>query len=627
MSLLNLGVLAHVDAGKTSLTEHLLYHAGAIDAPGSVDRGTTRTDSLDVERRRGITVRAAVTSFVVGERQINLVDTPGHPDFIAEVERSLTVLDAAVLVVSAVEGVQAQTVVLWRALTRLRVPTLFFVNKIDRAGADVERVETQIRRRLTGAVLPLCVAEQEGTDAVRVEGLGWGGAEIDEVLHGGLRAGGAVPMLCGSAITGAGVAELASVLARLPVPAQVTDIRAPVAGTVFAVDRDGGQRRAWIRLWGGRTGIRDEVGIQGRKGARITQIDVSRPGGLVRATSAGAGEIVAVCGPQAAIGEVIGTPPRRRRHRFAPATLQALVEPVDPAQRVRLWSALAELADEDPLIGLRLDPHAGEAGVHLHGEVQREVIDELLRLRYGVETRWRPSAVICLERPVGTGEAVERIGLDANPYLATIGLRVEPLPVGRGVVFAPGIERGKLPAAFVAATEEGARAGLRHGLSGWAVTDIRITMTESAYLPRQSAMHQKFNKAMSSIAADFRRLAPVVLHAALARARTVVCEPIERFDLDVPEAAFPATAALLGRCAAVTTDSTVADGYLHLRGTVPTARVRELATRLPDLTGGEAVLVATLDHHAPVVVGPPPRRTWRGPDPGDRLTWFRDVPR
>ena len=152
-SALNLGIVAHVDAGKTSLTERLLFEAGAIEAPGSVDAGTTRTDSLDLERRRGITIRAAVTSFALGDVVINLLDTPGHPDFIAEVERSLGVLDAAVLVLSSVEGVQPQTVVIWRALKRIGVPTILFVNKVDRSGADVEGVLDQVRRRLTPYVV------------------------------------------------------------------------------------------------------------------------------------------------------------------------------------------------------------------------------------------------------------------------------------------------------------------------------------------------------------------------------------------------------------------------------------------------------------------------------------------
>ena len=135
MSTLNLGILAHVDAGKTTLTERLLYAAGVIDEVGSVDDGSTQTDTLALERQRGITIKSAVVSFAIGDVTVNLIDTPGHPDFIAEVERVLNVLDGAVLVVSAVEGVQAQTRVLMRTLRRLRIPTLIFVNKIDRGGA------------------------------------------------------------------------------------------------------------------------------------------------------------------------------------------------------------------------------------------------------------------------------------------------------------------------------------------------------------------------------------------------------------------------------------------------------------------------------------------------------------
>src|SRR4026208_354724 len=135
MRTLNLGIVAHVDAGKTSLTERLLYAVGVIDEIGSVDAGNTQTDTMALERQRGITIKSAVVSFAPGDAMVNLIDTPGHPDFIAEVERVLSVLDGAVLVISAVEGVQPQTRILMRALQRLRIPTLMFINKIDRPGA------------------------------------------------------------------------------------------------------------------------------------------------------------------------------------------------------------------------------------------------------------------------------------------------------------------------------------------------------------------------------------------------------------------------------------------------------------------------------------------------------------
>src|SRR5215211_5074111 len=149
MSTLNLGIVAHVDAGKTTLTERLLFAAGVIDEIGRVDDGSTQTDTLTLERQRGITIKAAVVSFVVGDVTVNLIDTPGHPDFIAEVERALQVLDGAVLVLSAVEGVQAQTRVLFRTLQRLGIPTLLYVNKIDRAGARYDGVLREIEDRLT----------------------------------------------------------------------------------------------------------------------------------------------------------------------------------------------------------------------------------------------------------------------------------------------------------------------------------------------------------------------------------------------------------------------------------------------------------------------------------------------
>ncbi len=163
MRTLNLGILAHVDAGRTSLTERLLYAAGVIDRIGRVDDGSTRTDSLALERQRGITIKSAVVSFLIDDITVNLIDTPGHQDFIAEVERSLNLLDGAVLVISAVEGVQARTRVLMRTLRRLRIPTLLFVNKIDRRGAHDGRVLRAVAERLSRAVVPMGAAYGLGT--------------------------------------------------------------------------------------------------------------------------------------------------------------------------------------------------------------------------------------------------------------------------------------------------------------------------------------------------------------------------------------------------------------------------------------------------------------------------------
>lgn len=646
---LNLGIVAHVDAGKTSLTERLLFEAGAIEAPGSVDAGTTRTDSLDLERRRGITIRAAVTSFALDDVVVNLLDTPGHPDFIAEVERSLGVLDAAVLVLSSVEGVQPQTVVIWRALQRIGVPTVMFVNKVDRSGADMEGVLEQVRRRLTPNVVVLAQAHGAGARDPRVTAVpltredvvvalaegddrvldDWAsdrpvsGAAALAALRRGLRTGALTPVLCGSATTGAGLPLLRDALVTLlPRPSPPPHEQ---AATVFAVDRDERGRRAWVRVWSGELRVRDRVAFGAAEPARVTEVAVSSPDGL-RPGVAGAGQIAVVRGPSARIGDAVGRPPSRRVHRFTPASLQALVEPVDPTRRTALYAGLAELADEDPLIDLRLDEVDGEAAVSLHGEVQKEVLAALLEERYGVAVRFLDTSTVCLERVLGVGASGDRIGTGGNPYLAGLGLRVEMAPVGHGVEFSPGVERGNLPPAFVAATEEGVRAGLRQGPHGWEVTDCVVTMTASAYYPRQSRPHQKFDKSMSTVAADFRHLAPVVLAAALNEARTRVCRPVDRFELDLPAPAYPVVTALLGRLGASLLETSTDRGYTRLVGHLPSEVVPDVASRLPDLTGGEGVLVTALDHHAPVR-GQPPRRRRRGPDPLDRAAWFRDVPR
>jgi ribosomal protection tetracycline resistance protein len=208
-----------------------------------------------------------------------------------------------------------------------------------------------------------------------------------------------------------------------------------------------------------------------------------------------------------------------------------------------------------------------------------------------------------------------------------VGLRLEAAPVGHGVEFRPGIEPGRLPPAFVAATEEGVRAALRQGRNGWPVTDCTVTMTSSQYWPRQSRPHQKFDKSISSVAADFRHLAQVVVTAALRRAGTRVCQPVERFDVNLPPHTFDAVTALLGRAGAVIDDTAATGEYLEVSGTLPSARIPQVVAALPDLTGGEAVLTTHFDHYAPVTGEAPPTLPRRGPDPADRDEWFRAVPR
>ncbi|MEU6145661.1 translation factor GTPase family protein [Streptomyces sp. NPDC047081] len=649
---INLGILAHVDAGKTSLTERLLFEAGVVDHIGSVDDGTTRTDSMDLERRRGITIRAAVTSLQIGDVPVNILDTPGHPDFIAEVERSLHVLDAAVLVLSSVEGVQSQTVILWRALRRINVPTLLFINKIDRGGADANRVVEQIRRRLSPATVLLSRATGQGGSDASAEALPFDHpsvvetvADVDDALmqawldgqeiapehvHAAMRravpAGTLFPVFCGSAFTGAGMEDLQHAITTLLEP--VNESGTDRSATVFSVDHDERGRRVWMRLWSGELAVRDTVPVSATKAERVTELRVPGPGGLAVARRAASGDIVAVRGLSTArIGHVIGNPPPRRLPKFPPATMVAALEPVDPTQRGALFTALSILGDEDPLIEPRLDDLDGSARIRIHGEVQKEVVVTVLEERFGVRTVFRDTSVICIERVLGSATAFEEMEKDGNPYLATLGLRLESDAPGSGITFHPGIERGNLPAAFISACEEGVRWALEQGLHGWAVTDCKVTMTASGYCPRQSHAHQSFNKAMSTVGADFRNLAPVVVMSCLEMARTQVCQPIERFELETPESTLRVLMSALGQLGATIESVTDSLGYTRLVGFIPSAHIAELAATLPNITGGEGVLTSQPDHYTPVQGDDVPTRPRSGTDPRERALWFQAMPR
>jgi ribosomal protection tetracycline resistance protein len=303
-----------------------------------------------------------------------------------------------------------------------------------------------------------------------------------------------------------------------------------------------------------------------------------------------------------------------------------VVDPVDPAARGRLFAALRELAEADPLISLRVNEEHGEIAVSLYGEVQKEVIADLLAGQFGVAATFRPTVTVHVERVVGTGSAYALMAEKTTPYLATLGFRVEPAPAGSGLVCDLGVERGSMPPAFFTATWEGVRAGVAQGLSGWAIPDARVVLTHTGYAPRQSAMHQKFNKNFSSVGADFRNLAPVLIHEALRRAKTVVCEPVETFRLEIPPGALPAVTVTIARLSGLITGTVPASGALALTGTLPTRSVNALLGQLPEQTSGEGVFTSEVTHYAPVA-GPPPARERIGPDPGHREEWFRARPR
>ncbi len=641
---LNLGILAHVDAGKTTLTERLLYAAGVIDDIGSVDDGSTQTDFLALERQRGITIKSAVVSFVIDDVTVNLIDTPGHPDFIAEVERVLSVLDGAVLVVSAAEGVQPQTRLLMRAVQRLRIPTLLFVNKIDRAGAGYERVLEAISERLTPAIVAMGSVDGLGTRAARVTPWGAGDAalrarltevlaeqddsilaafvEDDAIPYRRLReelatqTGQALvhPVLFGSAITGAGVNSLMAAIAEL-LPAAARDADGPVSGTVFKIERGpAGNKIAYVRMFSGTVRTRDRLHFGGDAQEKVTAIRVFDRGSAVPRASVSAGEIGKLWGlGEIQMGDAVGTSrPAVEHHHFAPPTLETVVVPRNPDDKGALHVALAQLAEQDPLIDVRQDDIRQELSVSLYGEVQKEVIQATLASDFGLDVTFRETTTICIERPIRTGEAVEVLRAESNPFLATVGLRIDPAPNGSGIDFRMQVDVRTLPLylyktveSFTKTMGQYVRQTLQEGLFGWQVTDCIVTMTKCTYSVPDGPPSRR---GPLSTAADFRKLTPIVAMRALEYAGTAVCEPIVRVSLEIPADTIGAVMPALAQLGAAIKTPSLQGKLCTIETILPAARAHDLQRQLPRLTGGEGVLESGFAGYQPVSGDQPTRR-------------------
>ena len=299
--------------------------------------------------------------------------------------------------------------------------------------------------------------------------------------------GSCTAILAGSARTGAGVPELLTQLGEL-LPGVEHDADAELAASVFKIERDdSGDRRVFVHVRAGTLRVRDRVIVAGREGVKITGIRSFEGGAVVATDASPAGRIALVRGlDDVKIGAAIGVNSHAAEAAgLARPMLQSVVE-FGPGHAGAVFSALADLAEQDPFIDLRHDDARGEITVMLSGEVQKEVIQAMLAERYGLEVGFRESTVVCVERLAGVGEAVEYNKIGGNPFLATVGLRVEPAPPGSGVVFRLGTEPGAMPPAFFAATEQTVRKTLEQGLFGWEVPDCIVTMTHSGYSPRQS---------------------------------------------------------------------------------------------------------------------------------------------
>jgi ribosomal protection tetracycline resistance protein len=429
------------------------------------------------------------------------------------------------------------------------------------------------------------------------------------------------PVFMGSAIGGIGVRDVLDGIPEL-LPEARGDADAPVRGRVFKIERGAaGERIAYARLFAGAVHARDHLAFGDGEEGRVTHLSVTEPGGAAPAQTAVAGQIAKIAGLQGVrVGDPIGAASRTVEERqFPPPGLESVVRPRRGADGGRLRAALNELAQQDPLIDVRQDDERGEIAVSLYGEVQKEVIGETLAREYGVEVDFAATTTICIERPLGTAEALEVISspthsnisgksspFSENPYNATVGLRMEPGKPGSGVTFRLDVDVKLIPMQifntvpqFEAQMARMVADALEEGIHGWRVTDCLVTMFDSGYRRTGSTM------------SDFKKLTALVLGKALRETGVVVCEPMTSLRIEAPvESGKGIAGVILGAGGRILGQHSGAS-RTTIVAFVQAGRVHEVQNRIPGLTGGEGIVESQFAGFHPVTVDPPPSRRRR----------------
>ncbi len=636
----NVGILAHVDAGKTTVTEQMLYLGGAVQTPGRVDNGTAFTDFLEVEKERGISVRAATTELHWKDCRINLIDTPGHVDFSSEVERSLRVLDGAILVVSAAEGVQPHTETLWQALRAMRVPTLIFVNKMDRIGASQDKAVADIQKQLSpfAAAIQQVAGAEGAFTGVRhflesdellekladaderllekfVAGASFSVQELEHEVARLTRSSKLFPVCFGSALKGIGVAELLDAVMHY-LPAPDGDEEKPVSGLVFKIERDKAMgKMAYVRLFNGKIENRDTLFNAMRNvEEKVTQIRKAHAlhyedTGMLRA-----GDIGVVYGLQAAcIGDVIGDGRDiPAAHHMAVPLLTVQVTAKEESDYPALAAALHELSEEDPLLDLQWLQNEREMHVKIMGAIQIEVLTSMLRSRYQIEAEFGRPSVIYKETPAAAAEGYVSYTMP-KPCWAILRFWIEPAERGSGISYRSLVRTEHLLERYQNEVERRLPEALSQGLYGWEVTDANITLVEGEH-------HVWHTHPL-----DFAVATPMGIMDGLARAGTTLLEPIAAFRLTAPEHTGGRLLSELSQMRAELDNPFVSAERIVIEGRVPVASSLDFPVRLSALTAGYGTWAARFDGYKPCPLELGAARKRRGVNPLDRAKYILGV--
>jgi ribosomal protection tetracycline resistance protein len=660
----NLGILAHVDAGKTTLTEQLLYLTGAVRNAGSVDAGTASTDNLSIEKSRGISVRTAAASTVWRDTVINIIDTPGHVDFAGEVERSISALDYAIVVVPSVEGVRAHTENILKALDSRSLPRLIFINKVDRAGSDLAHVTDELRRLPGNHIyLPLMKITDEALDSVAVTFLEE--EEFDmavtealcdicdeaaeaflsdeilphdracELLREAISAGTVTPVLYGSAKLSLGIRDLADFMVDY-MPSSARLATDGLSGVIFKIEHDKTMGKvSYIRMFGGQIKNRDAVTLidpskqakpeaeddenaaveleekppEVEKVSQIRRFQGARP---ADAGEVAGGDIAALCGLSSAkTGQFVGSLALGDCYKLASPYLRVRVTPKsgDIGTIPKLAEALHELSDEEPYIDAKWENGQREITINTTGRIQLEVIDSLLRERYNMEADFSPPTVIYKETPAKAGFAYADYTMP-KPCWAVVQFKFEPMPRGYGVSY-----HGKLPSnqcfyKYQTHIRTSFNRCLEQGLYGWEVTDFKCTLV--------GGQHHTIH----THPLDFFVCTPMAFMNGMASLGSTLLEPLLDLRISAPAGiAGKIITEIVRMGGEYETPSTFGDVAV-IEAIVPAANYLDFPSKLASMSSGKAVCSSTFRGYRECTDGVIHENPRRGVNPLDRAKWI-----
>ncbi len=589
-----LGILAHVDAGKTTLCEAMLYLSGKLKKLGRVDHRDSFLDTHSLERARGITIFSKQAVMPLGEGELTLLDTPGHVDFSAETERTLSVLDCALLVISGTDGVQAHTETLWRLLRRYRVPCFVFVTKMDLGGSDEERIMEELRRRLGEGCLNFTHPAPDQGERIAVcsetamESYLENGALTDADLRGMIERRELFPCFFGSGLRLQGVEELLDALTRL----RPTAVRRETFGArVFKISRDPqGKRLTWLKITGGTLRPRTSLRYRGEDGEtyeeKITQLRLYSGEKFEAPEEMSQGQICAVTGLTATYpGLGLGEEPEGAAPLLEPVLSYRLLLPegTDP---MTLLPKLRQLDEEDPQLHVLWNERLGEISVQLMGRVQAEIFQSLVRERFGVELALDTGHILYRETIADTVEGVGHF--EPLRHYAEVHLLLEPLPRGSGLRLESAVSEDVLDRNWqrliLSHLAERQHPGV---LTGSPITDMKITLCAGR-------AHLKHTEG-----GDFRQATYRALRQGLMQAESVLLEPWYAFTIEVPPEQIGRAISDVRAMSGVFDSPEEAGDMLRLIGSAPVSEMNSYMEELVSYSRGRGRMNLRPDGYRP----------------------------